>query len=305
MIKKKVSLKDVIACLGESVISIKGIMEDRYVDNLSDSEHTIESTLDWVKPTNPHRQSIVENTPAKVIVVDESVVYNDIIKSQGKTLIVVNSPRNAIAKIGNRFFVTRPPIGIHPTAIVDEDAKIGDNVSIGPYTVIGKATIGDDTEIGAFTRIYDSCTIGNHCRISDHVVLGDEGFGFEKDEEGNWFKFPQLGSLEIGDYVHIGSYVCIDKGALSVTKVGDYTKIDSLCKIAHNAVVGKNVIMTGSCGCGGSSVVGDNVWMAPQSCIKDWCEVGEGAFVGMGSVVIRKVKPGTRVFGYPAKPFDL
>ena len=298
--KNEIKLSDVIKCLGSSVISINGEVGDRIIDNLSDVEHTTEKTLDWVKPTNPNRQLIVEESPAKVILVDESIAYNERIKEQKKTLIVVKSPRNAIAKVGNCFFVQKPPVGIHPTAIVDESADIGDNVSIGPYSVIGNVKIGNNTIIGSHSRIYDSSVIGNNCRIDDHVVIGGQGFGFEKDDNGNWMRFPQLGFLEIGDYVEIGSFTAVDRGALSFTRIGDYTKIDSLCKIGHNVVIGKNVIITACTVISGSNVIADNVWIGPNATLKDWGAIGEGAFVGMGSVVIRKVKAGKRVFGTPA-----
>ena len=296
-----VKIEDIIALLGSDVINVYGDIRDVYIDNLSDSDHVIESTLDWVKESNPRRQSIVENTPAKVVVVGESITYTDVMQDREKVLIVVGSPRNAIAKIGNAFFVQRPVFGIHPTAIVDDDAIIGEGVSIGPYCVIGKVKIGKGTTIGAYVKIYDSCEIGSNCNIADHVVLGGEGFGYEKDSNGNWMKFPQIGGLVIGDNVDIGSFTAIDRGALSVTKIGNYTKIDSMCKIAHNVVIGENVIITGFCGMGGSSTVGDNVWMGPHSSLKDWGQVGEGAFVGMGSVIVRKVKPNQNVFGNPAK----
>lgn len=303
--KKKVYLSDVLECLGSSVLNIYGKIEDVYIDNLSDSEHTSKTTLDWVKPSNSKRQTIVEHSPAKVIIVGENVDYSETIKEQDKILIVVKSPRNAIAKVGSRFFVDKPQLGIHPTAIVSEEAEVGENVSIGAYCVIGKVKIGNGTVIGTNVRIYDDCEIGNNCTIADYVILGSEGFGFEKDERGNWMKFPQIGALVIGDNVEIGSFTVIDRGALSTTSIGDYSKIDSLCKIAHNVVIGKNVIITGCCSIAGSNVIEDNVWISPNSTLKDWGHIGKDSFVGMGSVVVTKLKPNSRVFGNPAKKVTL
>lgn len=298
---QNIYLDRILEVLGSDVLAVHGNTNDVYVDNLADSEHVTKTTLDWVKESNPHRQSVVESTCARVIIVGESVEYTDVIKEQGKVLVVVKKPRNAIAKIGNAFFVQRPVLGIHPTAIVDEDAVIAEGVSVGPYCVIGKVKIGKGTTIGAYVKIYDSCEIGSNCNIADHVVLGGEGFGYEKDENGDWFKFPQIGGLLIGNNVDIGSFTAIDRGALSVTKIGDNTKIDGKCKIAHNVVVGKNVVFTGGSGAGGSCVIGDNVWVGSAAKIKDWVKIGEGAFLGIGAVVIRNVKPNTKVFGNPAK----
>ena len=71
------------------------------------------------------------------------------------------------------------------------------------------------------------------------AVIGGEGFGFERDKNGNRFRFPQIGDVKIGNYVEVGANTCIDRGALSTTMIGDYTKINNLCHIAHNNVIGK------------------------------------------------------------------
>ena len=216
-------------------------------------------------------------------------------------MIYVENPRKAVVKIGNSFFVQSPKFEIHPTAIIDKEAIIGKNVSIDAYAVIGKAVIGDGTVIGSHVRIYDGVQIGKRCVVANHVSLGGCGFGFEKDEEGHWVKFPQIGGLKIGDEVELGTFVTIDRGALSNTTVGSYTKIDSYCKIAHNSVIGENVIIAGCTSIGGSNTIEDDVWIAPHVSTKEWTHIGKNSFVGIGSVVIRDVMPNTRMFGNPAK----
>ena len=298
---EKILLSEVIACLGNNVIKVEGTIEDKCIDNLADPDLTTITTLDWVQKTNAKKQHLVENTIALAILVDPEVDWNENIKNQGKTLIYVEDPRKAIVKIGNTFFVKKPEFSIHPTAIIDKDAIIGKNVSIGAYTVVGKVTIGDGTIIGSHVRIYDGVKIGNNCVIANHVSLGGCGFGFEKDEDGHWVKFPQIGGLEIGNNVELGTFVTIDRGALSNTKVGSYTKIDSSCKIAHNCVIGENVIITACTSLGGSNKIDDNVWIAPHVSTKEWVHIGSNSFIGIGSVVIKNVKPGSRLFGNPAK----
>lgn len=301
---KRIYLDEILSALGSDVHKVHGDLKDVFIDNMADQDHVTETTLDWVKESNPRRQHVVESSNAKIIIVGKSIEYSEELKKQGKVLIVVDEPRNAIARIGNEFFVQRPVWGIHPTAIIDHEAEIAEGVSIGPFCVIGKVKIGKNTNIGSFVRIYDSSEIGSNCNIADHVVLGSEGFGYGKDGNGDWIKFPQIGGLTIGNNVDIGSFTTIDRGALSVTKIGDNTKIDSKCKIAHNVVVGENVVFTGGSGAGGSCVIGDNVWVGSAAKIKDWVKIGEGAFLGIGSVVIRNVKPNTKVFGNPAKELD-
>lgn len=305
MQKKPIELSEILAFLGDMVIRVEGSVTDVSIDNLADVEHTIPSTLDWVNPAKKNAQVIAEHSNARVILVGENVTYSDAIRSSEKTLVFVKNPKMAIAKVGNAFFVKRPVPGIHPTAIIDPEAQIGSNVYIGPYVVIGKATIGDNCVIESHVRIYDDVHIGHHCKIFSHVVLGGESFGPEKDEEGNLFRFPQLGSLIIGNYVEIASMTCVDKGALSDTIIGDYTKIDSLCKVSHNNVVGKNVVITGCVSIAGSNVIEDGVWIGPNSSLVEWGHIGKNSLVGVGSVVLRNVKEETRVFGNPAKPIDI
>lgn len=295
MKKRQINIDELISFLGEEVVCVYGDIQGVYIDNLADVEHVNETTLDWIKPKNPNKQTIVEKSPAHVILVDEEIK-----PVQGKVLIVVKHPKMALAKIGNHYFVEKPEIGIHSTAIIHEEAIIGNNVSIGPYCVIGRATIGDGTVIDSHVRIYDDVFIGNHCNIKAGAVLGGAGFGFERDEDGNKFRFPQIGRLIIGDDVEIGANTCIDRGALSDTVIGDHTKINNLCHIAHNNVIGRNVTITGCVNVSGSNVIDDNVWVAPNASIRGYVHLGEKCVVGMGAVVTKDVPAGETWVGNPA-----
>ena len=136
------------------------------------------------------------------------------------------------------------------------------------------------------------------------AVLGGAGFGYERDAEGNMFRFPQIGQLIIGDYVEIGSNTCIDRGALADTVIGDYTKINNLCHIAHNNKIGKNVTITGCVNISGSNVIDDNVWIAPNSSIRGWVHIEEGATVGMGAVVVKNIPAHETWVGNPARKLE-
>lgn len=297
---KKIFLDEILVCLGTQVIKVEGSKDGVFIDNISDVAHVNKTTLDWVNPNKTNKQEIVNNSQANVILVDESVSY-----VEGKVLIYVKDPKTALALVGNEFFVKRPQPGIHPTAIVDDEAIVEDGVYIGPYCVIGKARIGKNSIIESYVRIYDNVEMGQNCHIFDNVVLGGPGFGMQRNENGNLFRFPQVGKLVLGNYVEVGSHSCVDRGALSNTVIGDYTKIDSLCKIAHNTVIGKNVAITGHNGVAGSTVIEDDVWIGPSSAINNWCHVGKGAQIGIGSVVVLKVKAGAKVFGNPAKKMKI
>lgn len=301
MIKKNISVEEIIAFLGSAVKSVEGQSLNRYIDHLADANHVDETTLDWVKATNPDKQIITEQSQAKVILVDDEVVYSERMRLDGKTLIKVKDPKIALALVGNRYFVRKPASGIHPTSIIDKDAFIGENVTIGAYCVIGKATIGEGTIIDSNVRIYDEVLIGRDCNIKTGAVLGGAGFGFETDEEGNKFRFPQIGGLIIGDDVEIGANTCIDRGALSDTVIGNHTKINNLCHIAHNNQIGRNVTITGCVNISGSNIIDDNVWIAPNASVRGFIHLGEGCTLGMGAVATKSIPAGETWVGNPAR----
>lgn len=295
-----ITLNEIIAFLGKDLLAIYGVYADAYIDNLADVDHVNEHTLDWVVSKKVNKQEIVEASKARCILVDETVVFNDKIKNQRKILLVVKNPKRSLAEIGNHFFVEKPKPGIHPTAIVSEEALIGKNVYIGPYCVIGKAIIGDGCIIESHVHVYDEVTMGKDCRIKPGAVLGGEGFGFERDSDGNKFRFPQIGHLIMGDHVEVGANTCIDRGALSDTIIGDFTKINNLCHIAHNNKIGKNVTITGCVNVSGSNIIDDEVWLAPNSSIRGFIHIGRKAVIGMGAVVTKDVPSGETWVGNPA-----
>lgn len=292
----KVSIKEVIKCLGTQVQKVAGDHEGYYIDNLADIAHVNLTTLDWVNPAKTNKQEIAEKSPARVLLVDEDVVY-----VPGKVLIYVMNPKRALATVGNQYFVEKPKPGIHPTAIVAHEAEIAETATIGAYAVIGKAKIGEGTVISPFVRIYDNVTIGKNCFVKEGAVIGGAGFGFERDENGNRFRFPQIGGVRIGDYVEIGGNTCIDRGALSDTILEDYAKVDNLCHIAHNAHIGKNAVVVACAEVSGSCEVGENTWIGPNACIRDQRNVGSNTMIGMGAVVVKHVGNNEIWAGNPAK----
>ena len=303
MKKKTIRITDIICFLGESVQQVDGLPGDAVIDNLADADHVIETSLDWVK-SSAYSQMYAEASIAKVLLVGQDVIFSPVMEEQGKILIHVKNPKRALAQVGNHFFVEHPSAGIHPTAFIDSDANIGEGVYVGEYAVIGKSTIGDRCCIDSYVRIYDDVTIGSNCYIKAGAVLGGAGFGFERDEDGNKFRFPQIGGLIIGNYVEIGANTCIDRGALSDTIIGDYTKINNLCHIAHNNRIGRNVTITGCVNISGSNVISDNVWIAPNACIRGFIHLGEGCTVGMGAVVTKDIPSGETWVGNPARKIE-
>lgn len=161
--------------------------------------------------------------------------------------------------------------------------------------------IGDGTIIYANVTIYKGVKIGKNCIIHSGTVIGSDGFGYEQDKDGGWFKIAHLGSVVIGDNVEIGANTCIDRGTLSDTIIEDGVKIDNLVHIAHNVHVKKKAVIIANAMIAGSVVIGESAWIAPSSSIREGKKIGNNALVGLGSVVVKDVLPNTIVMGVPAK----
>ncbi len=243
----------------------------------------------------------------------------------GKCLIVVGNPRLAFAQAGSVLArAERRPSGIHETAYVDGSSIVGEGASvgalayIGPHVTIGRRTIvgpgcmlladvdvGDDCELVARITVYPKTKIGNRVIVHAGAVLGSDGFGFVPDEKGRFHKFPQIGSLEIGDDVEIGANSTVDRGALDATVIESGVKLDNLVHVGHNVRLGENVVAAAQTGVSGSSVVEKNVLIGGQVGIADHVTIEEGAILGaQAGIPSNKVIRGKGVvfWGTPARP---
>jgi UDP-3-O-[3-hydroxymyristoyl] glucosamine N-acyltransferase len=297
----KIKLTEIIDFLGNEVLAIKGNPVGVDILHLKDPQNVDEFTLDWINPLKPDKQNIAKTTKARAIIANPATSYDHDLIRQKKVLIIVESPKLAIAKIGIAFFVKKYDSGIHHSAIIDPDAVLGNNVYIGANVTIGKCTIGDNSVIHSGVIIADAVKIGKHVVIKSGAVLGQEGFGFERLKDGSLIKFPQLGGLIIEDNVEIGSNTCIDRGSLSDTIIGKGTKVNNLCHIAHNVVIGENVVITAQVNISGSTIIEDNVWVAPNATLRGHQRIGKGSVIGAGTVVTKNIPAFETWIGNPAK----
>jgi UDP-3-O-[3-hydroxymyristoyl] glucosamine N-acyltransferase len=236
--------------------------------------------------------------------------------------IRVANPTKAFEQVVVKFApkpITFAP-GVHPTAIVDVSAQLGQRVSIQPHAVIeARARIGDDTVIGAGSYIGHETVIGGACLIYPRVtirersrigarvvihsgaVIGADGFGFEM-VDGQHQKIQQLGIVQIDDDVEIGASTTVDRARFGRTWIQEGVKIDNLVQIAHNVIIGKNSVIVAQTGISGSTRVGERVTMAGQVGIAGHVEIGDGTIIAAQSGVSKSL-PGGEWFGYPAVPF--
>jgi UDP-3-O-[3-hydroxymyristoyl] glucosamine N-acyltransferase len=234
--------------------------------------------------------------------------------------ITVGDPYAAFATVSALF--AEPPYthdGIHPTALVDPSATIGNDVRIGAYCVIEKnVRIGDrtvlghhvvverDSAVGDDCLLYSQVTLGRKTIVGDRVifhsgvVLGSDGFGFA-ESGGEYHKIQQLGWVEIGNDVEIGANTCVDRGALGPTRICSGSKLDNLIQIAHNVEVGEHSGLAAQVGISGSTKIGKCARLAGQAGLAGHLEIGDNVFVGAQSGVSKSLENNTAVFGYPAR----
>lgn len=300
MIKKKIKIEDVANFLGNDLIKAEGPVNGVFIDNIPDASHVCETSLDWIGSGKENKQAIAEQSKARVLVVDESIVYSPQLSNQQKTMLVVKRPRKVMAQIATHFFLKKHASGIHPSAIIDDEAIIDHSATISAGCVLGKCKIGKNTVLMPNVVIYDDVVIGDDCIIQAGAVIGTDGLGCSRDEEGRLTKFPHLGGVQIGNRVEIGANCQIAKGAFSDTLIEDGCKINGLCFIAHNGHLEENVWITGDTMLCGSVHVKKNTTIFSNVIVREQRQIGEKVIVGMGSVVTKNIPDGETWIGAPA-----
>lgn len=258
----------------------------------------------------------------------------------GYTTIEVERPRLAMMKLITLFYsAPETNEGVHPTAVVHPEAKLGQNVSIGPNAVVAKgAIIGDNTTvlancyIGNYAEIGSECffhagvNIGDRVKVGNKVILhhgvslGADGFSFvtenpnnieqaRKDgeiKEGNVeqviFKINSIGNVIIGNNVEIGANTAIDRGTIENTVIGDNTKIDDLVMIGHNCKIGKGCMIVSQVGIAGSCEIGDRVVIAGQAGLADHIKIGSDTIIAAKAGVTKSFPEKSIIVGAPAVP---
>lgn len=268
---------------------------------------------------NPKYRPFLDRTGASAVITSREI------ESASKPIIRTDNPSLAFVKAVSFIMPAEHahPRGIHETAVVGKNVRLGKDAAVGAYTVIE-----DGVSIGDKTVIYPHCYIGRNCRIGgggllysnvsvreeasigerviihSGTVIGSDGFGFAT-VEGVHHKIPQVGTVVIEDDVEIGANVAIDRARFDKTVIGKGTKIDNLVHIAHNVKVGKNCLIVAQVGISGSTTIGNNVILAGQVGLVGHIEIGDNCIVMAQSGVSKSMAPGTVAWGYPAKPANI
>ena len=260
--------------------------------------------------------SVLENTRASVILVQPEMAKH---APKGATLLITDTPRGYIVKILGEIYREKPRFGISHDAhiehgvffrnrhsayvgqfaTIERGAVIEPDVKIYPYAFIGRnVTIGRGTIVQTGAHI-ENATIGADCVIHAGAVIGKDGFGYTRQDGHNIF-IPHVGRVVLGDRVSVGANTCIDRGVMTDTRVGDGTKIDNLCQIAHGVVIGAECFLASGVGLAGGTVVGDRALLGGHVGVANGIHIGNDAEVGAQSGVFRNIPDGDRQMGFPA-----
>ncbi len=241
----------------------------------------------------------------------------------GRCVIVARNPKLAFARAAAWLLAEdRNDGGIHPSAVIAPDARIGKNVRVGPLAVVEagavvgdgtlieagccvgrKSRVGSDCILYAKVVIYAGVEIGNRVIIHSGAVIGADGFGFVKDGKVH-VKFPQVGKVIIEDDVEIGANTCIDRGSLETTRIGRGTKLDNLIQIAHNVEIGEHTVIASQTGISGSSTLGSECVIGGQVGIGEHATLEDKTIIGGQGGVLngKRVRGGEILWGTPVRP---
>lgn len=272
--------------------------------------------------------SLATTQAAAVILQPDLLQREDVSVPEHVAVIGAARPYVAFARAAQALAERVPaPLGVHPAAVVEPTAEVGEGVALGPFVYVGPgATIGEGAvlyagvhveagaRIGPGSVLYNhvvvrhGCTVGARCVLHPGVVIGSDGFGFALDGEVAadgapvHVKIPQVGDVVLEDDVELGANTCVDRGALGTTRIGAGTKIDNLVQIGHNVELGPGCVLVAQSGVAGSSRLGRGVVLGAQAGISGHLEIGERVMVYGQAGVMHDLPPGSHVLGSPAVP---
>ena len=256
--------------------------DDVMIEAVASLDDAAPGALSFCKVSGDKGAALAADCKATLILVGEGF---DIPADDDSDYLMVANPARWFVRAVSHLF---PEVGkghVHPTAVVEEGARIGADCRIGAGTFVGRDVI-----------------LGANCRIGPNCSLGGAGLAIEFDENGVPLPYPHLGGLIVGADVTIGANCVIVRGILESTEIGERTTIGNLVNIGHNCRIGANCWISGGTVLCGSATLGQGVMVGANVTVNNHVNVGAGGIVGMGSVVTKSVAASRRVFGVPAKP---
>lgn len=266
---------------------------------------------------NPKYARFMLTTRASVVLVSKEMKFDEPIPT---TLIRVDDPYQALARLLEWVEDKPDEKGVDPQAFVDPTARLGEGVYVGAFSYVGKnvrignhvkifpqvyisdrVEIGDHTCVYSGSRIHNRSVIGRSCMIHSGVIIGGDGFGFAPSDKSTYAKVPQVGNVILEDHVEVGSNTTIDRATIGSTVIRKGVKLDNLIQIAHNVEIGEDTVIAAQTGISGSTKIGRKCMIGGQVGIVGHIRIADGTRIAAQSGVGASItKPNTAVQGSPA-----
>ncbi len=288
---------------------------DIQVSRPSKIEEADEGSLTFL--ANPKYEQYAYETRASVLLVNRDfnpskpitatlIRVDDVYRSLGILLESFNGEDKIAPGVSDLAF-------IHETATLEDGVAVGPFVYVGPGAVIGSGSviyphvfIGRGAKVGAGTklysgvRLYHGCNVGERCVIHANSVIGSDGFGFSRGDNGVFSKIAQVGNVVIENEVEIGANTVIDRATMGSTVIRSGAKLDNLIQVAHNVEIGENTAMAAQAGVAGSAKIGKNVLIGGQVGVSGHIKVADGVQIAAQSGLMSGIEDeGERVMGSP------
>ncbi len=284
------------------------------ITGIATLERAIEGEISFLTNIKYHAEAKATKASALIVRPDCSGIMKPLLKHANPYLVFAKAIE----------MLMPPPAftpAIHPTAWISSSAKLGLRVSVGAFSFIGEdVALEDDVIIGSHcainqgviigekTVIHSGCAIrervriGRRCIVQNNAVIGSDGFGFARQEDGTWYKIYQAGTVIIEDDIEIGAGSTIDRATLGETRIKSGTKLDNLVHVGHGCEVGNDTLLCAQVGLAGSTTVGNKVILAGQVGAAGHLTIGDGVTATAQSGIPGSIDPNTWVSGSPAMP---
>jgi UDP-3-O-[3-hydroxymyristoyl] glucosamine N-acyltransferase len=280
-------------------INDPSVLLDGVISFLQARNNAALTKISWINETNAKTANPNELNVGLLLL---SLTSYDLLKSAACNFLIVSNPRAAFFSIVKEFFVSsKRETKVESSAVIHPTCKVGNGCYIGHGVILEEnCVVGNNTVILHNTCLLSGTKVGNNVLIGCNNTIGNYGFGYEKDDQGDYGLLEHIGHVIIHDAVEIHNNTCIDRGVLDNTEIHENVKIDNLVHIAHGVVIERNSLVIANAMIAGSTRVGQNSWVAPSASLKNKITIAPNTLIGIGSVVLKDTQQNETYIGNPA-----
>ncbi len=317
----KITAKDILEPFKQLLLPLFGDLQLQ-VSGPDNSDSALENVIIYLN--SEKSLSLVNKSKPKVVIINPK--YSAFAEEHLKncTVFTCKNVMLAMALINERFYPVTLNKGefnhikLHPTAVIDPSAEIGEGTIINPNAVIHKGvrvgkgcfigantvveagtSLGDNTHLHAQVFIGLNTQIGANCEVQPNSTIGTAGYGYAPNEKGEHMHIPHYGKVILEDRVQIGANTSIDRSTYGDTLISEGTKIDNHCHIAHNFKVGKNSLITAGFITAGSVTIGSNFVAGGRTSINGHITICDNVQLAANTTATKSIVKSGNYAGYP------